>query len=179
MYCCLKPRCGSKKRQPEGLNPPGPASDASRTAPEMRLRPLAPSEYEPETPSGVRRLLGRSKPPLTLDQTQSSLLGLPAEIRLKIWEYCLCANQLHIVRTDRSDPAEWRAHLVGIKCSKNLQSDVAYSSCNHLCWGKTPSSRSLRGDLSAQQPQWYLDQWQDSRAEEINFVALLRTCRQM
>ncbi|KAF9894052.1 hypothetical protein FE257_009025 [Aspergillus nanangensis] len=176
-------------RTPEGELLPKPSwKDTPDALPEQRPRPLtpplpdnnAPHPPGPNTPLGmlglVAKQLIRGKPIVqhTCGQGQSPLLQLPVEIRLSIWEHYLGGHQLHIVRTNRFESKTGRGRLVGIKCGEDPE-----DFCAHDCWGKIVVRKAgcVADAVTPVEPRHYLGQFRDSPAEEINFVALLLTCR--
>lgn len=152
-------------KRPRALTPPLPEDISIAEA--ATIRP------------GWQKLVTR-KPTLivqrTYEQRQSALARLPPEIRQLIWKHYICGHQFHVVCANRHYKNTPRGRLVGIKCSKNPGS---FPCVDHDCWGKVPVSVSPCRQYSAKEPAWYLGQFSDSTAEEVNFVPLLRTCRLM
>lgn len=165
----------------------GSWKDTPEPLPESRPRPLTPplpedvfiSEEAASTRPSWRKLVARKPTPIvqrTYEQRQSPLARLPPEIRQLIWKHYLCGHQIHVVCANRHYKKTPRGRLVGIQCSKNLDS---FPCGDHDCWGKIPISVSPCRQVSAKEPPWYLGQFRDSTAEEVNFVGLLQTCRLM
>lgn len=180
----------NRPRAPNGAKLPTSSwEDIPDPLPAQRPRPLTPplldtatSHPAPDSRNGLFRLLARQprqpKPSIqrTFEQRQSPLLQLPIEIRLMVWEHYLGGNnQLHIVRVNRFGSRTQRGRLVGIKCGEDSE-----DFCVHDCWGKIITRKRggcLKGAVCPVEPRYYLGQFGDSSAEEVNFVALLRTCR--
>lgn len=178
-------------RTPSGHRLPKPSwKDIPDPLPEQRPRSLTPpwsgeatSSRNPDSNNGLLRLLARqlhrSKPLIqrTSEQRQSLLLRLPFEIRLMIWEHYLAGDQLHIVRVNRFGSKTGRGRLVGIKCGED-----PVDFCVHDCWGKIVVRKSggcRKNHVVPIEPRYYRGQFGGSAAEEVNFVALLQSCRMM
>lgn len=152
--------------------------DAPQPLPEMRPRSLTdplPEKTDPR--SRWQKLVARVKPVCQQrinEQRQSPLARLPPEVRLLIWKHLLCGQQLHMVCAKRHSKTS-RGRLVGIKCSEG---PTSFPCANHHCWGRVPLCRGVCVAM-AREPRWYRGQFGNSAAEEVNFVALLRTCRLM
>lgn len=178
MGSCLFSCCDIQIRSPRGeTKTTTPSSDVHTRIPEIRrsLTPLSCPEVEPLT--GWRRIIHKSKVKRTLDQYQSPLFRLPPEIRWMVWQFYLCASQIHVVRIDQGHSRALDTRLAAIKCA-DQGSDKAESFCNHMCWGKVPCTRTFH-DASPKKCKSYSDPLQSSNVEEIGFVSLLRSCRLM
>lgn len=179
-------------RTPSGGRLPKPSwRDIPDPLPEQRPRSLTPplpddatSSFSSDNDKGLFRLLAkqlhRSKPLIQqtfFEQRQSPLLRLPLEIRLMIWEHYLAGGQLHLVRVNRFGSKTGRGRLVGIKCGGDHD-----DFCVHDCWGRIVVRKAggcVRSAVVPIEPRYYLGQFGDSSAEEVNFVALLQSCRMM
>jgi len=131
----------------------------TKRTPSQRLSiPVTPSEKAPIYPGAPRR--GR-----TIDQTQSRLMSLPAELREMIWKNVLGDSTMHVILKEQK-----LGHL-RCKAESALACPLGFNGVTlsrECCWGTVDSANI-----------WAPKSGNRNEPTDGNIIPLLRSCRQM